>query len=72
MVPFPWKKVSEEVTKIPPQNTLHLKTREKADYNDNKVGDKYAKSKRVNAVVAAIQRGEFVYFSNAAKKYEYS
>jgi hypothetical protein len=30
---------------------------------------KYAKSKHINAVVAAIQRGKFVYYANAAAKY---
>jgi hypothetical protein len=59
-----------DVTEIPPQNTLHLKTREKADHNNNKMRDKYVKSKRVDVVVAAIQRGEFVRFSDVAKKYE--
>jgi transposase len=60
------------ITELPPQNTLHLKTREKADHNNNKMRDNYAKSKRVDAAVAAIQRGEFVHFSDAAKKYECS
>jgi hypothetical protein len=60
------------VTEIPYQNTTHIKTREKVDNNNNKMRDKYANSKRVDAVVVAIQRGEFVHFFNAVKKYEYS
>jgi hypothetical protein len=51
---------------------LHLKTREKADHNNNKIRDKYAKSKRVNAAITTIQKGEFIHFSDAAKKYECS
>jgi DNA-binding Lrp family transcriptional regulator len=34
--------------------------------------DKYAKSKRVDAAVAVIQRGEFLHFSDIVKKYGYS
>jgi hypothetical protein len=61
-----------QLTEIPPQNTLHLKTREKADHNNNKMRDNYTKSKQVDAIMVAIQRGEFVHFSNIAKKYECS
>jgi O6-methylguanine-DNA--protein-cysteine methyltransferase len=32
--------------------------------------DKYAKSKAVNEAVATIKRGEFIYYSDAAKKYK--
>ena len=32
--------------------------------------NKYTKSKAVNKAVAAIKRGEFVYYSNIAKKYK--
>jgi hypothetical protein len=32
--------------------------------------DKYAKSKAINEAVAAIKRGEFIYYSDAAKKYK--
>jgi len=32
--------------------------------------DKYAKSKAIDAAVAAIKRGEFVHYSDAAKKYK--
>jgi hypothetical protein len=32
--------------------------------------DKYAKSKAINKVVATIKRGEFIYYSDIAKKYK--
>jgi len=32
--------------------------------------DKYAKSKAVDEAVAAIKRGEFIYYSDAANKYK--
>ena len=31
--------------------------------------DKYAKSKAIDDVIAAIKRGEFAYYCNTAKKY---
>ena len=34
--------------------------------------DKYAKSKRIDAAIGVIQRGEFTVYSNAANYYEYS
>ena len=34
--------------------------------------DKYAKSKRIDAAIAAIQRGEFTVYSDTADFYEYS
>ena len=36
----------------------------------NKMRDKYAKLKAVNEAVAIIKRGEFVYYSDIAKKYK--
>jgi hypothetical protein len=33
--------------------------------------DKYAKSKAINEVITIIKRGEFIYYSNVAKKYKY-
>jgi len=32
--------------------------------------DKYAKSKAIDAEVAAIKRGEFIHYSDIAKKYK--
>ena len=32
--------------------------------------DKYAKSKAIDVVVAAIKRGEFIHYSDIAKKYK--
>jgi len=32
--------------------------------------DKYAKSKAIDKAVATIKRGEFIYYSNVAKKYK--
>ncbi len=60
------------LTELPPQTRPTSKHAKKWSNNNNKMRDKYAKSKRINAVVAAIQRGDFVYFSNIAKKYGYS
>jgi hypothetical protein len=31
--------------------------------------DKYTKSKAINDIIAAIKRGEFIYFLNTAEKY---
>jgi len=42
------------VTEIPHQNTTHIKTREKVDNNNNKMRDKYANSKRVDAAIVVI------------------
>jgi hypothetical protein len=32
--------------------------------------DKYAKSNAIDEVIAAIKRGEFIYYSDIAKKYK--
>jgi hypothetical protein len=60
----------ESVTDIPHQNPSRIKTRETRLYHYNKMRDKYAKSKAIDAAVAAIKRGEFVHYSDAAKKYK--
>jgi DNA invertase Pin-like site-specific DNA recombinase len=39
-------------------------------YHYNKMRDKYAKSKAINRAIAVIKRGEFIYYSNIAKKYK--
>jgi hypothetical protein len=56
----------------PDQNPSLIKTRETRLYHYNKMRDKYAKSKAINKVVTAIKRGEFIHYSNIAKKYKYN
>jgi hypothetical protein len=58
------------VTEIPPQNTPRLKTCVFASHHHHKMHDKYVKSKRIDAAVAAIQRGEFSDYAKAAKEYK--
>jgi hypothetical protein len=59
-----------DITELPHQNTLRTKTRLDAYINNCKMRDIYAKSLRINKVVAAIQRGEFSHYANAAKYYK--
>ena len=58
------------VTDIPHQNPSRIKTRETRLYYYNKMRDKYAKSKAIDAAVAAIKRGKFIHYSDIAKKYK--
>ena len=58
------------ITEIPPQNTPRPKTRFFASHYHHKMRDKYANSKRVDAAVAAIRRGEFSDYAKAAAEYE--
>jgi len=58
------------ITEVPPQNTPRLKTRVFASHYYYKMRDKYVKSKRIDAAVAAIRRGEFSNYTEAAKEYE--
>ena len=60
------------LTELPHQNPSRIKTRETRLYYQNKMRDKYAKSKAINEAVAAIKRGEFIHYSNIAKKYKYN
>jgi hypothetical protein len=61
---------SVKVTGIPPQNTSRLKTRVLANHHHHKMRDKFRKSKAIDEAIAAIQRGDFVHYSNAATEYE--
>jgi hypothetical protein len=47
----------------------HAKTRPTTNY---KIRNIYTKSIRIDKAVAAIQRGDFIYFSNVANYYKYS
>jgi hypothetical protein len=47
----------------------HAKTRPTTNH---KMRDIYTKSIRIDKAVAAIQRGDFIHFSNAANYYKYS
>jgi O6-methylguanine-DNA--protein-cysteine methyltransferase len=60
----------KRLTELPHQNPSRIKTRETRLYYQNKMRDKYAKSKAINEVVAAIKRGEFIHYSDIAKKYK--
>jgi hypothetical protein len=60
------------VTDIPPQSTSRIKARVFSTQHHHKMRDKYAKSKRVDLAVAAIRRGEFAHFTDAADHYECS
>ena len=55
---------------IPPQNTPRLKTRVFVSHHQHKMRDKYVKSKRIDAAVAAIRRGEFSDYAKAATEYK--
>jgi hypothetical protein len=61
---------SDSITELPHQNPSRIKTRETRLHYQNKMRDKYAKSKAIDEAVAAIKRGEFVHYSDAAKKYK--
>jgi hypothetical protein len=37
-----------------------------------KMRDKFIKSSHINKAVAAIQRGEFTYYANIARKFKYN
>ena len=54
------------VTDLPHQNTLRTKTRQTRSHQHNKMRDKYIKSSRIDAAIAAIQRGEFSNYATAA------
>ena len=54
------------VTDLPHQNTLRTKTRQTRSHQHNKMRDKYIKSSRIDATIAAIQRGEFSNYATAA------
>jgi hypothetical protein len=60
------------VTEVPHQSTLHTKARLDASINNHKMRDIYTKSIRIDKAVAAIQRGEFIHFNNAADHYKCS
>ena len=61
--------ISSAVTDIPHQNTVRTKTRFFAFHHHNKMRDKYIKSRRIDAAITTIQRGEFVHYSPVADKY---
>lgn len=60
------------LTEVPHQSTLRTKTRLNAFHHHNKMRDIYTKTLRIDKAVAAIQRGEFVHYANAAKHYKCS
>ncbi len=60
------------ITEVPHQSTLCTKTRLDASINNHKMRDIYTKSIRIDKAVAAIQRGEFIHFNNAADHYKCS
>ena len=62
----------QPITEVPHQSTLRTKTRLNAFHYHNKMRDIYTKTLRIDKAVAAIQRGEFVYYANIAKYYKYS
>ena len=59
------------ITEIPTQNTLRVKTRFFASYHYHKMGDRHIKSKRINAAIAAIRRGDFIHYGPATKHFKY-
>jgi hypothetical protein len=60
------------VTEVPHQSTSRTKARFTRPYHHYKMRDKITKSSRIDAVVAVIQRGEFVDYSNIAVHYKCS
>jgi hypothetical protein len=66
------------LTDIPHQNTSRTKTRpapkhaKSTTHHQHKMRDKFIKSSRIDAAVAAIQRGEFSDYTNIARKYSYN
>jgi hypothetical protein len=65
-----FSRYTETVTELPHQNPSRIKTRETRLHYQNKMRNKYAKSKAINEVVATIKRGKFIYYSDIAKKYK--
>ena len=61
-----------EVTDFPHQSTSPTKARQNTLHHQHKMRDKYLKSRAIDSAVAAIQRGEFTDYANAAKKYKCS
>jgi hypothetical protein len=55
---------------VPPQNTSRLKTRFFASHYHYKMRNKYLQSLRIDKAVAALQRGDFIHYSNVAIKYK--
>jgi hypothetical protein len=64
--------VTSHLTEVPYQSTLRTKARLDASVNNFKMRDIYTKSIRIDKAVAAIQRGEFIHFNNAADHYKCS
>ncbi len=62
----------QALTEVPHQSTLRTKTRFNAFHHHHKMRDIYTKTLRIDKAVAAIQRGEFVYYANVTKHYKYS
>jgi hypothetical protein len=60
------------ITEVPHQSRSRTKTRFGASHHHHKMRDIYAKTIAINKAVAAIQRGEFVHYANAAEHYECS
>jgi hypothetical protein len=64
--------VRYSITEVPHQSTLRTKTRLDTSIKNYKMRDIYTKSIRIDKAVAAIQRGEFIHFNNAADHYKCS
>jgi len=58
------------VTEVPHQNTPRTKTRVKHAHHQDKMRDKFVKSRRIDDAIAAIRRGEFSDYANAAREYK--
>ncbi|PMD13290.1 hypothetical protein NA56DRAFT_440544 [Hyaloscypha hepaticicola] len=63
---------SSRVTEVPHQSTLRTKTRLNAFHHHNKMRDIYTKTLRIDKAMAAIQRGEFIHYTNITKYYKCS
>jgi hypothetical protein len=68
----PFMEEESSLTEVPHQSMLCTKTRLDTSIKNHKMRDIYTKSIRINKVVAAIQRGEFIHFNNAADYYKCS
>jgi hypothetical protein len=62
--------LGEAVTEVPYQNTPRTKTRVKHAHHQDKMRDKFVKSRRINDVIAIIRRGEFTNYANIAREYK--
>jgi hypothetical protein len=58
------------LTEVPYQNTPRTKTRVKHAHHQDKMCDKFVKLRRINDAIAAIRRGEFTDYANAAREYK--